>query len=280
MIIDYPNTGPIYNSLLEETERQRKELTDSIKYASYIQSALLPSAELFNRLLPENFIFFKPRDVVSGDFYWISKFKNSVIVAAADCTGHGVPGAFMSMLGISFLNEIVGRGCFHSASAILNQLRERVMKTLHQTGEKKEQKDGMDIGLCIIDYDKHQLQYAGANNPVYLIRSDNLFEIKGDRMPIGINIVEERAFTNHIIDLEENDMIYLITDGYPDQFGGINERKLKYKPFKDILLRVYTLQMNEQVIILDEELRNWMGNLNQIDDILIVGFKYIRAKSK
>jgi serine phosphatase RsbU (regulator of sigma subunit) len=280
MIVDYPTTGKIYNSLLEETERQRKELTDSIKYASYIQSALLPSVELFNRLLPENFIFFKPRDVVSGDFYWISKFKNSVIVAAADCTGHGVPGAFMSMLGISFLNEIVGKGCFHSASAILNQLRERVMKTLHQTGEKKEQKDGMDIGLCIIDYDKHQLQYAGANNPVYLIRSHNLFEIKGDRMPIGINIVEERSFTNHFIDLEENDMIYLITDGYPDQFGGTNERKLKYKPFKDILLRVYTLEMNEQVIILEQELRNWMGNLNQIDDILIVGFKYIRAKSK
>jgi serine phosphatase RsbU (regulator of sigma subunit) len=267
-------------SLSEESERQSKELTDSIKYASYIQSALLPSKELFDRLLPENFIFFKPRDVVSGDFYWISKFKNSIIVAAADCTGHGVPGAFMSMLGISFLNEIIGKGCFQSASAILNQLRERVMKTLHQTGDKKEQKDGMDISLCIIDFERQQLQYAGANNPIYLIREGNLFEIKGDRMPIGINIIEERSFTNHQVSLEKNDMIYLITDGYPDQFGGYNERKLKYKPFKDILLRIYDKEMSKQMEVLEEELNKWKGNLNQIDDILIIGFKYISAKSK
>ncbi len=280
MSADFPAFGKEFVSLPEDTERQSKELTDSIKYASYIQSALLPSKELFDRLLPENFIFFKPRDVVSGDFYWISKYKNSIIVAAADCTGHGVPGAFMSMLGISFLNEIIGKGCFHSASAILNQLRERVMKTLHQTGDKKEQKDGMDISLCIIDFDLQQLQYAGANNPIYLIREGNLFEIKGDRMPIGINIIEERSFTNHQVSLEKNDMIYLITDGYPDQFGGDNERKLKYKPFKDILLRIYNKEMNEQMEVLEEELNNWKGNLNQIDDILIIGFKYISAKSK
>jgi serine phosphatase RsbU (regulator of sigma subunit) len=276
----YPSSGKTYGSLLEEAEKQRKELTDSIKYASYIQSALLPSKEIFDRLLPENFIFFKPRDVVSGDFYWISKIKNSVIIAAADCTGHGVPGAFMSMLGISFLNEIVGKGCYSSASSILNQLRERVMKTLHQTGDKKEQKDGMDISLCILDFEKHQAQYAGANNPIYLIRKGELLEIKGDRMPIGINIVEERSFTNHLINLEENDMIYLITDGYPDQFGGLDERKLKYKPFRDILLRIYSMPMHDQVLILEEELLRWMGNVNQIDDILIIGFKYISAKSK
>jgi serine phosphatase RsbU (regulator of sigma subunit) len=269
-----------YNSLLEESEKQKKELTDSIKYASYIQSALLPSKDTFDRLIPENFILFKPRDVVSGDFYWISKFKNNVIVAAADCTGHGVPGAFMSMLGISFLNQIVSKGCFFSASSILNQLREMVMKSLHQTGERKEQKDGMDISLCLLDFQKNQLQYAGANNPIYLIRKGNFIEIKGDRMPIGINIVEERSFTNHIIELEENDMMYLITDGYPDQFGGLNERKLKYKPFKEILLHIHNMQMHEQVIVLEEELRKWMGNINQIDDILIIGFRYISANSK
>jgi serine phosphatase RsbU (regulator of sigma subunit) len=276
----YPSSGKVYESLLDEAEKQRKELTDSIKYASYIQSALLPSKEILDRLLPANFIFFKPRDVVSGDFYWISKFKNTVIIAAADCTGHGVPGAFMSMLGISFLNEIIGKGCYESASSILNQLRERVMKTLHQTGEKKEQKDGMDISLCILDFEHHQAQYAGANNPLYLIRNGELLEIKGDRMPIGINIVEERSFTNHIVNLEENDMIYLITDGYPDQFGGANERKLKYKPFRDILLRIHSLQMQEQIFILEDELHKWMGNINQIDDILIIGFRYISTKSK
>ena len=280
MSSDFPIAVKDYSSLSEETERQRKELTDSIKYASYIQSALLPSKELFNRLLPEHFILFKPRDVVSGDFYWLSKFKNNIIVAAADCTGHGVPGAFMSMLGISFLNEIVGKGCFHSAAAILNQLRERVMKTLHQTGDKKEQKDGMDISLCLIDFENHQLQFAGANNPIYIVRDGNLFEIKGDRMPIGINIIEERSFTNHLIDIEQDDMIYLITDGYPDQFGGINERKLKYKPFKDILLKIYKLEMELQMQMLEDELHRWQGNLSQIDDILIIGFKYIRANSK
>lgn len=274
-----PSSSKEYDSLLEEAEKQRKELTDSIKYASYIQSALLPSKELFEHLLPEHFIFFKPRDVVSGDFYWISKFKNNVIVVAADCTGHGVPGAFMSMLGISFLNEIVSKGCFNSASSILNQLREMVMKSLHQTGDKKEQKDGMDITLCMLDFQNRQLQYAGANNPIYIIRNGSFIEIKGDRMPIGINIVEERSFTNHRLELQENDMIYLITDGYPDQFGGQNERKLKYKPFKDILLRIYSMQMHEQVFVLEEELYKWMGNVSQIDDILIVGFRYICPKS-
>jgi serine phosphatase RsbU (regulator of sigma subunit) len=134
--------------------------------------------------------------------------------------------------------------------------------------------------LCIIDFELHQAQYAGANNPIYLIRNGELFEIKGDRMPIGINIVEERSFTNHLIHLEENDMIYLITDGYPDQFGGQNERKLKYKPFRDILLRIYSSQMHEQVVMLENELQKWMGKVSQIDDILILGFKYIRAKSK
>jgi serine phosphatase RsbU (regulator of sigma subunit) len=280
MSANYTSSGKETDFPLEEAEKQRKELIDSIRYASYIQSALLPSKEMFDRLLPENFIFFKPRDVVSGDFYWISKFKNDVIVAVADCTGHGVPGAFLSMLGISFLNEIVGKGYCNSPSSILNQLRERVMKSLHQTGEKKEQKDGMDITLCMLDFENDQLQYAGANNPIYIIRKGYLIEIKGDRMPIGINIVEEKSFTNHLINLEENDMIYLITDGYPDQFGGQNERKLKYKPFKNILLRIYSMQMQEQVLILEEELFKWMGNVCQIDDILIVGFKYISRKSK
>ena len=274
------SSAETYDFLLEEAEKHRKELTDSIQYASYIQSALLPSKEIFNHLLPENFIFFKPRDIVSGDFYWISKFRNCVIIAAADCTGHGVPGAFMSMLGISFLNEIVGKGCFSSASSILNQLRERVMKTMHQTGDRKEQKDGMDITLCILDFEKKQAQYAGANNPFYLVRDGNLIEIKGDRMPIGINIVEERSFTNHIIELEEGDMIYLITDGYPDQFGGSNERKFKYKPFKDILSQIYSLQMTEQVLVLDDELHKWMGNVKQIDDILILGFRYLSIQLK
>lgn len=265
--------------LLDEVEKQRKELTDSIKYASYIQSALLPAPGLFQRLLKEYFIFFRPRDLVSGDFYWIGKHKNQVIIAAADCTGHGVPGAFMSILGISFLNEILGRAAFTNAAGILNQLRERVMKALHQTGEKDEQKDGMDISLCIVDFENAILEFAGANNPVYVVRNHSLTEIRGDRMPIGINIVQEKSFTNHTLHLENNDMVYLITDGFPDQFGGKEEKKFKYKPFKQLLAGIGHKPPSEQKILLEKELKQWMKNLKQVDDILIIGFKYISPNS-
>ena len=264
---------------VDDPAKQGKELTDSIKYASYIQSALLPAPDLFQRLLKEYFIFFLPKDFVSGDFYWIGRHRNEIIVVAADCTGHGVPGAFMSILGISFLNEILGKGCFSSAAGILNQLRERVMKSLHQTGERNEQKDGMDIALCMFNPDTGALEYAGANNPFYLVRQGTLIEIRGDRMPIGINIVEEKSFTNHTLQLEENDMVYLITDGYPDQFGGPDEKKFKYKPFKELLEKISKKPMKDQKQLLENEMHQWMQNLKQVDDILVVGFKYIRSKS-
>jgi serine phosphatase RsbU (regulator of sigma subunit) len=252
----------------------RKELTDSIKYASYIQSALLPSDELLGRLIPEHFVFFMPRDLVSGDFYWISKAKGCVIIAVADCTGHGVPGAFMSVMGISFLNEIIGRGCIPNAGSILNQLRERVMKALHQTGQREEQKDGMDISLCLIEPERSMLQFSGANNPFYLVRKKQLIEIKGDRMPIGIHITTERSFSNHTIELQDKDMIYLITDGYPDQFGGHEEKKFKYKPFKSLLASIADKPMNEQQEILKRTLLEWKGNARQVDDILIMGVRF------
>src|SRR5512133_1034181 len=198
-------------------EKQRKELTDSIRYAAYIQNAMLPGPDLFRRFLPDSFIYFKPKDIVSGDFYWLNRSREMLILAVADCTGHGVPGAFMSVLGISFLNEIVGRGCFFNAANILNQLRERVMKALHQTGEWNEQKDGMDISLCIIQKEKKEMHFAGANNPIYIVRNGSLIEYKADKMPIGISAGTEKSFTNNRIDLEVGDTIYLFTDGYVDQ---------------------------------------------------------------
>jgi serine phosphatase RsbU (regulator of sigma subunit) len=266
------------SSTVENTSKNdwpRKELTDSIKYASYIQSALLPSAELLERLIPEHFVFFMPRDLVSGDFYWISRVKKTIIIAVADCTGHGVPGAFMSVMGISFLNEIIGKGCIPNAGSILNQLRERVMKALHQTGQREEQKDGMDISLCMIESEQALLQFAGANNPFYLVRDNHLIEIKGDRMPIGINITTERSFSNHSINLHDGDMVYLITDGYPDQFGGPAEKKFKYKPFKNLLVSIADKSMIDQQEVLKKTLIEWRGNIRQVDDILILGVRFI-----
>ena len=192
---------------------QKKQITDSIEYASRIQTAVLPPGEYISKLIPEHFILYKPRDIVSGDFYWITHKDEKIVIAAVDCTGHGVPGAFMSMLGFAFLNEIVNKNTELKASTILNQLRDYVKESLHQTGKDDETKDGMDIALCIIDPENLRLQYSGAYNPLYLIRNDNFISLKADRMPIGIHIIEKESFTNHEIDIQTGDVVYMFTDG-------------------------------------------------------------------
>jgi len=257
----------------ELASRQQKELTDSIYYASYIQSALLPTHEEWNRILPESFIFYHPRDVVSGDFYWIKKNRNTIIVVVADCTGHGVPGAFMSILGISFLNEIYSKGNIPSAKSILNQLREKVMKALRQTGDIDEPKDGMDITLCMIDLNTNTLQFAGANNPIYIIRNQELIEIKGDSMPIVVALEQEKTFTNHEFTLSPNDTVYLFTDGYPDQFGGEGGKKFKYPNFRNLLQRIQQYPVARQGEKIESVLKKWKGDYRQVDDILVIGFK-------
>jgi serine phosphatase RsbU (regulator of sigma subunit) len=241
---------------------------------------MLPTQDVFKRLLPENFVYYRPRDIVSGDFYWLNRYKEYTVIAVGDCTGHGVPGAFMSVMGISFLNEIVGRGNFSTAAAILNQLRERVMKALNQTGQWDEQKDGMDISLCLIDRNRRELQYSGANNPLYLIRNEFLIEYKGDRMPIGVSAGPERSFTNHKIDIQPADRMYLFTDGYVDQFGGDGKKKYKYLPFKNLLMQNAGLDMESQLQKLDKNFLDWKGDLPQIDDILIMGFAPASALGK
>lgn len=253
--------------------RQQKEITDSIYYASYIQSALMPSREEWDRILPESFIYYNPKDIVSGDFYWIRKNRNIILVVAADCTGHGVPGAFMSILGISFLNEIYTKGNIPSAKSVLNQLREKVMKALRQTGNAMEPKDGLDIALCIIDTESGTLQFAGANNPVYILRNQELIEIKGDKMPIGIAPEMETSFSNHTFQLQPDDTLYLFTDGYPDQFGGINGEKFKYRNFRNLLLKLQKYTLEEQGKKIATVLENWKGEHWQVDDILVIGFK-------
>ncbi len=257
-----------------------KSIMDSIFYARRIQEALMPPNEFLQKLLPEHFVLFKPRDIVSGDFYWATKHDGKAILVAADCTGHGVPGAFMSMLGISFLNEIVNKIEILESHLILNELRDNVKKSLRQTGKENEAKDCMDLALCIIDYKNMQMEYSGAFNSLYLIREGELIKYDADRMPIGIYIREKESFTKHIVQLQKGDCFYIFSDGFVDQFGGPKGSKLMTKRFKELLLTNYTKPMNEQKKVLEDFLNQWQAYTNekgetyrQIDDILVIGVR-------
>jgi len=254
-------------------KQKNQSITDSINYASRIQQAALPPNKEFEALNREYFILYKPKDIVSGDFYWISRKENKVIVAVADCTGHGVPGAFMSMLGISILNEITGNNPNFTAAEILNHLRAHVKNSLRQTEGTNQSKDGMDIALCILDTSTLDAQFAGAYNPLFVIRNNELIITKGDRMPIGIHLNEKADFTNHVCKFEKGDMIYLFSDGYVDQTGGDTKRKYLIVNFKTLLLSIHKKDLNEQKQILEDTLKEWKGNNEQVDDILVVGIQ-------
>lgn len=256
----------------EEIEQKSKHITDSINYASRIQQALLPPEEIIREYLPDHFILFKPRDIVSGDFYWLKRIGHYTVYAAADCTGHGVPGAMMSMLGISFLNEIVNKAHFNKPSEILEELRKKIKDSLRQTGKDNESKDGMDIAVCTIDHQDLYLEYAGAYNPVYIVRKGELHEIKATRNPIGIYL-REMAFENHEFKLEKGDLIYAFSDGYVDQFGGNDNSKFKAKNFKTILMEIWDKPLQEQREILEQRLLQWQGHGEQTDDIIVIGVK-------
>ena len=260
-----------YDELLE----QRKELHASIQYASFIQHAMQPEMKDMNKLLHDFFILHMPRDIVSGDFYYCSSVEHYTVMAAGDCTGHGVPGALMSIMGISFLNEILSGAGPWKASRILNLLRERIMRALHQTGRDEENKDGIDMALCVFNQENGELQYAGANNPLYHVRKGKLTEIKADKMPVGVNAIDEASFTNHTIRIISDDMIYIFSDGYADQFGGPRGKKYKYGPLKKLLADVSQLPMDQQHDRLQEEILEWKGDLDQVDDILIFGVRLL-----
>ncbi len=259
----------------DQIVQQKEEITDSIHYASRIQRAILPPEESVDKILADHFILFKPRDIVSGDFYWVKRVGNKTIFTAADCTGHGVPGAFMSMLGTAFLNEIVNKQQDLSASVILNELRRNVVSSLHQTGKEGESKDGMDMSLVIIDHDKQTCQFAGAYNPLVLIRNKEIHEFKADKMPIGIYHHKNDDFTHQDIELEKGDALYLFSDGYVDQFGGERQKKFMKKNFKELLAQISEKPMKDQREILDETFENWRGNIDQIDDIIVMGVRVI-----
>lgn len=251
---------------------QKKEITDSIFYAQKIQRSILPTTIYLKLLLPEHFVLFRPRDIVSGDFYWIAEKDGRVYLAAADCTGHGVPGAFMSLLGITYLNEILARSVSPKPGEILDQLRKFIIKALHQKGESGENKDGMDMTLCVLDPVKKEIQFAGANNPLYMIRKGELSEIKGDKMPVAIHEVMPN-FTTHSIQFEPGDQFYMFSDGYADQFGGPKGKKFMYKALKELFVTLHALPMKEQKEVLEKKFDEWKGEFEQVDDVVLIGLR-------
>ncbi len=252
-------------------EHQKKEITSSIEYAQRIQQALLPDEYELTRLVSNYFILHLPRDIVSGDFYWVKQVGDLSFVVAADCTGHGVPGAFMSALGIAMLNEISANEKI-SPAGMLNQLREKIKAALHQTGKLDEAKDGMDLCLCAIDHRSKVLLYSGAYNPLFIIRNRELVIHKADRQPIGIGI-KEKSFSEQEVKLCPQDMLYLFSDGYSDQLGEKDDRKFKIGNFKKLLLEICELPLNEQKQRLLTVHQQWRGTVEQTDDILVVGIR-------
>jgi len=260
------------NNKLEESH---KKIIDSVNYASRIQKAVLPNPENIAQFFPDHFLLNRPHSVVSGDFYWIRQIDNKIVVAVADCTGHGIPGALVSMLGMAFLNEIVPLLTLQSqlkASDILDELRSKTKKAFKQSGKLSDQQEGMDIALCIIDPLNRLLQYAGAYNPLYLIRENQLIEIKGDRMPIGIH-QKEKPFTTHDIQIQHGDIIYLFTDGFTDQLNEKGLKKFNKKRLKNLLVEINQEPMARQKEILIKRFEEWKGNFPQIDDVLIFGIR-------
>ncbi len=253
--------------------RQNKEITDSIISAERIQKAILPKRYVLEDII-DMFIFYRPRDIVSGDFYWMSKKEDKLIIVAADCTGHGVPGAFMSMLGVAFLNEIVSNETDVYANNILNKLREHIIKSLNQAGKKgNEAKEGMDMALCVIDYPSMTLQYAGAYNPLIMIRENQLQEIKADKMPVAYYEYGKEEFTNNMVKLAPGDCFYMFSDGYADQFGGSKQKKFSSKRLKDKLLEIHQLPIKDQEQMIATIYDEWKGTHDQVDDVLLIGIK-------
>jgi serine phosphatase RsbU (regulator of sigma subunit) len=259
----------LQKSIIEE---KNKDITDSIRYAKNIQEAILPEVSLLDEAFREYFIFYKPKDIVSGDFYWVTHRKEKVYFAAVDCTGHGVPGAFMSMIGNTLLNDIVNDKQVSVPSDILFSLREGVIKSLKQKGQEGENKDGMDIALCCL-HKNGRLEFSGANNPCWIVRGEECMEFKGDKQPIGIYSGEAQAYHTHSTQLQKDDVVYVFTDGFADQFGGEKGKKFKYKKLKELLIGIRNLSMSQQRDAIMNAYENWRGQLEQVDDVLVMGIR-------
>ncbi|NOZ46558.1 MAG: SpoIIE family protein phosphatase [Chlorobi bacterium] len=257
-----------------EIEEQKKHITDSILYAKRIQNAILPPDEYIKKVIPQSFILYKPKDIVSGDFYWVKKIENKVIVAAVDCTGHGVPGAFMSIVGNNHLNYAVDVIRATKPADILDILNEGVTNALRQKSETTMVRDGMDIAICTFDFENYKIEYAGAYNPMYHIRNGELTKIVANKFSVGGFLDQKlNIFTNNELDIQKGDTIYIFSDGFADQFGGPNRKKFMYKPFRRLLLEIHEYPIEKQKEILEQKFYDWKGDGVQIDDILIIGIK-------
>ncbi len=258
----------------EELSVKNKNIMDSINYAKRIQEAMLPSEYLFRKLLPDSFIFYKPKDIVSGDFYWVTEKESKIIIAAVDCTGHGVPGAFMSIIGFDLLRNITKEQGVENPAQILNLLNLGISETFSKHANETSVKDGMDVSLLVIDRNLKTLEYAGAFNPLYIVRDNKIIDIKGNRFAVGKTEGNESLkFDNHFIRYQNNDMIYIFSDGYADQFGGPLGKKFKFRRYRHLLLTICSLPLIKQKNFLEENFDSWKGQLEQVDDILVIGIK-------
>ncbi|MBN1415033.1 MAG: SpoIIE family protein phosphatase [Bacteroidales bacterium] len=258
----------------EELTLKNKSITDSINYARRIQNAMLPPMKLLKSYFPHSFLFYQPKDIVSGDFYWINKLYNKIFISAVDCTGHGVPGAFMSIIGFELFRKITNIEGLIRPSDILNKLNEDFHEIFRDV-ENIVLRDGMDVAFCAIDVNDMILEFSGAFHPLYLIRDNKITEIKGDRFAIGLDETnfKDQTFKNHMIPLQEGDLIYIFSDGFADQFGGPEGKKFKYRRFRHLLLNIHQLPMENQQNILETSLREWKGEHEQVDDVMILGIK-------
>ncbi|MBN2520916.1 MAG: SpoIIE family protein phosphatase, partial [Bacteroidales bacterium] len=284
----------ILQNAYNEITLKNRDITDSINYAKRIQTSVLPPVEYVKDIVPQSFILFKPKDILSGDFYWIEKYsgksnskqndsKNSefIIAAAVDCTGHGVPGALLSIMGYNLLSNIVNEYKYTKPSDILNILQKGVRNYLRQQDNDLKSKDGMDLSLISYDKNNRKLQFAGARNKLFLIKHGELITIKGDRQSIGGHISKKyrgKSFTNYEFEICNDDLVYIFSDGYIDQFGGPNNLKFSYNAFGKLLLSIHKKSLEEQKIILNETLEDWKNSQRQIDDILVMGFKFSSVK--
>jgi serine phosphatase RsbU (regulator of sigma subunit) len=260
----------------EELSVKNKNITDSINYAKRIQMALMPSRKIFAKKFPDSFILHMPKDIVSGDFYWINEVGGRIYFAAVDCTGHGVPGAFMSIIGFELFRRITEIEKKKQPAEILNSLS-KGFETIFQDVENITLRDGMDVAFCAVDKEMNVLEFAGAFNPLYLVRDNTITEIKGDRCSVGLDnelgIAGNTMFSDHVIQLRDGDIIYIFTDGFADQFGGPEGKKYKYRRFRHLLLALHQLPMERQVEFLQRSILDWKGDLDQVDDILVMGVR-------
>lgn len=262
------------NDQRQELQIKNKDITDSLNYARRIQAALLPAEHYIRRIVPNFFIFYKPKHIVSGDFYWVSQRSGKLYVAAADCTGHGVPGALMSMIGLELLQKIINEMKVETSDSILMTLNQELESSFYKEEDGRALiKDGIEMSICVINRETREMQFSGAFLPVYIVRDDKLIEIKGDKINVGQTYVNGVSFNKSTYTLEKGDILYLFSDGYADQFGGPENKKFMYRRLRHILLTISKYPLNDQERILNETITSWMQDCEQIDDMMIMGVR-------